>query len=120
MPLGGIEQGFFAGRSIVDVDGSLDLHGGTTLAIGAQNLLDVYPQESTRAMSVGEKYSEYTPWGFNGAYYYARIRYGWGGLARWTYISHVRVSDHRRKQGLVLSCSGTAASDGFSTVSGRG
>ena len=30
-------------------------------------------------MSVGERYSEeYTPWGFNGAYYYARIRYAWG------------------------------------------
>ena len=28
-------------------------------------------------MSVGEKYSEYTPWGFNGAYYYARLRYAW-------------------------------------------
>ena len=42
---------------------------------GDDATLNVYPQESTRAMSVGEKYSEYTPWGFNGAYYYARIRY---------------------------------------------
>ena len=78
LPLGGIEQGFFAGRPIVDVKGSIDLHGSTTLAIGAQNLLDAYPQESARAMSVGEKYSEYTPWGFNGAYYYTRLQYGWG------------------------------------------
>ena len=22
--------------------------------------------------------SEYTPWGFNGAYYYVRVGYGWG------------------------------------------
>ena len=29
-------------------------------------------------MSVGEKYSEYTPGGFNGAYYYVRVGYGWG------------------------------------------
>ena len=78
LPQGGIEQGFFDGRPIVDVEGSIDLYDGTTLAIGAQNLFDTYPQESARAMSVGEKYSEYTPWGFNGAYYYARIRYGWG------------------------------------------
>ena len=78
LPLGGIEQGFFAGRPIVDVEASLDLYDGTTLAFGAQNLFDTYPQESARAMSVGEKYSEYTPWGFNGAYYYARVRYGWG------------------------------------------
>ena len=78
LPLGGVEQGFFAGRPIVDVEGSIDLYDGTTLAIGVQNLFDTYPQESARAMSVGEKYSEYTPWGFNGAYYYARIRYAWG------------------------------------------
>ena len=30
-------------------------------------------------MSVGEKYSEYTPWGYDGGYYYARVGYGWGG-----------------------------------------
>ena len=78
IPSGGIDQGFFDGRPIVDVEASLDLYAGTTLAFGAQNLFDTYPQESARAMSVGEKYSEYTPWGFNGAYYYARIRYAWG------------------------------------------
>ena len=48
------------------------------MAIGAQNLFNTYPQESARGMSVGDKYSEYTPWGFNSAYYYARIRYGRG------------------------------------------
>ncbi len=78
IPASGFGQGFFDGRPIVDVEGSIDLYDGTTLAIGAQNLFDTYPHESARAMSVGEKYSEYTPWGFNGAYYYARIRYAWG------------------------------------------
>ena len=78
IPSAGIEQGFFDGRPIVDVEGSIDLYDGVTLAVGAQNLLNTYPDESARAMSVGEKYSEYTPWGFNGAYYYVRIRYAWG------------------------------------------
>ncbi len=49
------------------------------MAIGAQNAFDTYPDERERALSVGERYSEYTPWGFNGAYYYARLGYGWGG-----------------------------------------
>ncbi len=78
IPSAGIEQGFFDGRPIVDVEGSIDLSDGVTLAVGAQNLLNTYPDQSARAMSVGEKYSEYTPWGFNGAYYYVRIRYAWG------------------------------------------
>ena len=77
-PTGGIENGFFAGRPIVDLELTVDAGGGATVAVGAQNVLDTYPDESARAMSVGEKYSEYTPWGFNGAYYYVRLGYGWG------------------------------------------
>ena len=78
LPSGGIEQGFFAGQPIVDLEASMGLGGGTTLAVGGQNAFNTFPDESARARSVGEKYSEYTPWGFNGAYYYARIRYAWG------------------------------------------
>ena len=78
VPSGGIEQGFFDGRPIVDLEASIVLGGGTTLAVGAQNAFNTYPDESARAMSVGERYSEYTPWGFNGAYYYVRVGYGWG------------------------------------------
>ena len=78
LPSGGIEQGFFDGKPIVDLEGSIALGGGATLAVGGQNVFNTYPDESARAMSVGEKYSEYTPWGFNGAYYYVRVGYGWG------------------------------------------
>ena len=77
LPSGGIEQGFFAGQPIVDLEASIGLGGGTTLAVGSQNAFNTFPDESVRARSVGEKYSEYTPWGFNGAYYYARLNYGW-------------------------------------------
>ena len=78
LPSAGIEQGFFDGRPVVDLELSIALGGGTTLAVGGQNAFNTYPQVTARAMSVGEKYSEYTPWGFNGAYYYVRIGYGWG------------------------------------------
>ncbi len=77
-PSGGLEQGFFAGRPIVDVELSVDVGQGTTLSVGAQNLLNTYSQESVVAMSVGERYSEYTPWGYSGSYYYVRLGYGWG------------------------------------------
>ncbi len=76
---GGLAQGFFAGRPIVDLELSFDLGQGTTLAVGGQNVANTYSQESAVAMSVGERYSEYTPWGYSGAYYYVRIGYGWGG-----------------------------------------
>ncbi len=78
VPSGGIGQGFFDGRPIVDLEASIQLDESTTLVVGARNVMDTYPQVTARAGSVGEKYSEYTPWGFNGAYYYTRIAYTWG------------------------------------------
>ena len=80
-PSGGLAQGFFAGRPIVDLELSLPLGEGTTLAIGGRNVFDTYSQVSAIAGSVGERYSEYTPWGYSGAYYYVRIGHGWGDRA---------------------------------------
>ena len=57
---------------------STDIGPGTTVAIGGQNVLNTYSQVSAFAMDVGEKYSEYTPWGYSGGYYYVRLNYGWG------------------------------------------
>ena len=78
-PSGGLEQGFFDGRPIVDLELSVPLGRGTTLAVGGQNVFDTYSQVSVIAHAVGEQYSEYMPWGYSGAYYYVRIGYGWGG-----------------------------------------
>ena len=77
-PSGGLEQGFFDGRPIVDLELSIPLGQGTTLALGGQNVFDIYSQVSVIANAVGEQYSEYMPWGYSGAYYYVRIGYGWG------------------------------------------
>ena len=78
VPAGGLHNGFFEGRPIVDLELSVDLGRGTTLAVGGQNVLDTYSQVSELATDVGELYSEYTPWGYSGAYYYTRIGYDWG------------------------------------------
>ena len=58
LPAGGIHNGFFDGRPILDLEASVELTAGTSIAVGAQNALDTYPSESARAMSVGERYSE--------------------------------------------------------------
>ena len=76
-PSGGLEQGFFDGRPIIDLELSVPLGQGTTLAVGGQNVFDTYSQVSVIANAVGEQYSEYMPWGYSGAYYYVRIGYGW-------------------------------------------
>ena len=78
MPAAGLEQGFFRGRPVVDLELSIDVGPGTTLAVGGQNAFDTYSEVTARAMSVGEKYSEYTPWGYSGGYYYVRLGHDWG------------------------------------------
>ena len=70
-------QALFSGKPVFDVEVSVPLSEGTQLAVGAQNVFNTFPDMSPNARSVGERYSEYTPWGFNGAYYYIRLGYTW-------------------------------------------
>ena len=77
-PAGGLEQGFFDGRPIVDLELSVPLGRGASLAVGGQNVFDTYSQVSVIANAVGEQYSEYMPWGYSGANYYVRLGYHWG------------------------------------------
>ena len=71
------DQTLFSGKPVFDVEASVPLSEGTTLAFGAQNVFNTFPDMSPNATSVGERYSEYTPWGFNGAYYYLRLSHIW-------------------------------------------
>ncbi len=51
-----------------------------TLTLGADNLLDEYPDETTNLVNATYgvfPYSNYSPFGFNGAYVYGRINYRW-------------------------------------------
>lgn len=65
---------------ILDASASYKPGANWTLTLGADNLLDEYPdrtvdlQNSTWGML---PYSNYSPLGFNGAYVYGRIRYTW-------------------------------------------
>ena len=67
----------YPGRFIVDAELSMDLSNNASITVGAQNLLDTYPQESPTALNVGARYPESTPFGFNGGYYYIRLNYNW-------------------------------------------
>ena len=69
---------FDGNNYIVDLEVSLDLGAGITLAVGGQNVFDVYSDTNPfTAARIGMPYSPHTPWGMNGAYYYGRINYGW-------------------------------------------
>ena len=73
----GDDPAFYDGKPLVDLEFSLPLSNSTTLRFGSRNVFNTYPDESIIALSTGELYSRYTPWGFNGSYYYLSLSYTW-------------------------------------------
>jgi iron complex outermembrane receptor protein len=72
----------YGGEYIFDLEVAYELNDSTTFVLGGQNAFDTFPGENSGARDVGNRYSQYTPFGFNGAFYYARLRYNfetsWG------------------------------------------
>ena len=61
-------------RYFVDVEAAYTMNDTFTVVVGAQNLLDEYPQETVRGAQdgVGMLYPENSPYGFGGGFYYFR------------------------------------------------
>ena len=75
----GTDAPILNGRPIIDLEISVPLVEEVTLAIGSQNVLDTFSDRNDPlAGALGVPYSQFTPWGFSGGYYYARINYRWG------------------------------------------
>ena len=69
----------YSGKPLVDLEVGFPF-SDFTLAVGAQNIFNTYPDENPGAVSgVGNRYGQFGPFGFNGGYYYTRVSFGWGG-----------------------------------------
>ena len=69
----------YSGKALLDLELGIPF-GDVELAIGAENLLNAFPDVNPYgARTVGNNYGQFSPFGFNGTYYYTRISYGWGG-----------------------------------------
>ena len=66
----------YGGEFLVDAEAAYHWNESVTFTLGAMNLFDTTPEENPGAADgVGNRYSQFSPFGFNGAYYYARVRY---------------------------------------------
>ena len=76
----GVEAPILNGRPIIDLEVSVPIFSeDVTLAVGGQNVFDTFSDRSDLlAGALGVPYSQFTPWGFSGGYYYARMNYRWG------------------------------------------
>ena len=66
----------FAGNSIIlDTEFSYDFTESFTMSVGANNLLDEYPDENPHQGGWGAKYPTTSPFGFNGRFVYGKATY---------------------------------------------
>ena len=66
----------YTGKYLLDLEAAYRFNDDLALVIGGQNVTDEYPDENPGARAgVGNLYSQYSPFGFNGAFYYARVEY---------------------------------------------
>ncbi len=73
----------YGGKTLLDVEAAYSMDNGLTFSLGGQNVLDEFPDENPGARSgVGNLYSQFSPFGFNGAFWYAKLGYkfntSWG------------------------------------------
>lgn len=69
----------YAGRGLLDFEAQLPLGDATDLSLGFSNALAVHPEENPYAQyTVGNRYGQFSPFGFDGSYLYARLAYRWG------------------------------------------
>jgi len=69
----------YGGKWLLDVSASYRPGEHWSFTLGADNVLDEYPDESIFGNSFGGQfpYSNFSPFGFNGAFVYARAGYRW-------------------------------------------
>jgi iron complex outermembrane receptor protein len=66
----------YSDKYLVDLELGYKFSEDFALVFGGQNVTDTYPDENPGARGgVGNLYSQYSPFGFNGAFYYARLEY---------------------------------------------
>ena len=70
----------YAGKALIDLELRIPFGEALTLAVGGENVLNTYPDVNQYgAATVGNQYGQFSPFGFNGAYYYTRLNVSWVG-----------------------------------------
>ena len=71
----------YSGKALLDLELGIPFGDAVTLVVGGQNVLGTYPDVNMYGTdTVGNQYGQFSPFGFNGAYYYTRLNYRWGGM----------------------------------------
>ena len=65
----------YTAKVLFDLESSYLASAGLVITIGVQNLLNTYPDENPKSGNIGNQYGQFSPFGFNGAFWYAKFGY---------------------------------------------
>ena len=65
----------YTGKVLFDLETTYWAAAGLSISLGVQNLLDQYPDENPKSGNIGNQYGQFSPFGFNGRYVYAKFGY---------------------------------------------
>ncbi len=65
----------YTAKVLFDLESSYMASAGLIITIGVQNLLNTYPDENPKSGNIGNQYGQFSPFGFNGAFWYAKFGY---------------------------------------------
>ena len=66
----------YGGATLFDLEAAYNITEKAILSVGGNNILNTFPDENPGAAGgVGNKYSQFSPFGFNGAFYYVKLNY---------------------------------------------
>ncbi len=65
----------YTSKVLFDAETSYMAASGIIITLGVQNLLNTYPDENPKSGNIGNQYGQFSPFGFNGAYWYAKVGY---------------------------------------------
>ena len=65
----------YTGKVLFDLESTYMASSGIAITIGVQNILNTYPDENPKSGNIGNQYGQFSPFGFNGAYWYAKFGY---------------------------------------------
>ncbi len=66
----------YGGEVLFDAEAAYQINDEMSIVVGAQNLFDQTPETNPGAAGgVGNRYSQFSPFGFNGGFWYARFNY---------------------------------------------
>ncbi len=65
----------YTSKVIFDLEATYTAKSGIAITVGGNNIFDTYPDENPKSGNIGNQYGQFSPFGFDGAFWYAKVGY---------------------------------------------